>query len=200
MDEPLAAHSLNEVRYYLTATICPECGKGPRALLAPEPDPSAGQICRAVVACQNCSSRQELGFTCEYALASSGADIERINPTARPSRIIDLGQWLSLFYLLIETASRCDQPPEVRRLGYRAALCLGEALKFYGDDELPPEQAFFHEATRQAYLDHPESFARQRLRDMQSKLPKLQTMKCNINRDERTGNSARRRWWQFWRQ
>ena len=40
-----------------------------------------------------------------------------------------------------------------------------------GDDELPPESAFFTEATLSAFREHPQNFPRQLLRDLQAKLP-----------------------------
>ncbi|GAG20851.1 unnamed protein product, partial [marine sediment metagenome] len=119
-----------------------------------------------------------------------------ISPTAEPSKIIDLAQWLSLFYMLAESAAEGDSPVATRRRGYQAALCLAEALKFYGDDQLPPASAFFTPATAEVFRQHPERFARQRLRDIQAKLPALSTMAGHVDRDE---GAAKKRWWQFWR-
>jgi len=197
MGEPLRAHTINEVRYYLMVTVCQACGKGPRILDAIQPPGKSGQYARAETHCKNCQDRQDVDFICDEELTPSAPESDIISPTDEPSPTIDLGQWLSLFYLLVETAATETSPPLTRRLGFRAALCLAEGLKFFGpDDELPPESAFFTPDTLAAFRKHPEKFAKQKLRDMQAKLPSMGTMARRVARDE---ESRRRRWWQFWR-
>jgi hypothetical protein len=198
MDEPLQAHTLNEVKYYLMVTPCPACGKGPWISDATKPAEAIPADAIVDAHCKQCRHRQAFAVACEYSPPETGAGAEVINPDDEPSRIIDLGQWLSLFYMLIESAASQQDPVETRRLGFRAALCLAEALKFYGDDELPPESAFFSPERLETYRKSPENFARQKLRDMQGKLPHLDVMARNVSRDERT-QTARRKWWQFWR-
>jgi hypothetical protein len=192
--EPLRAYTLDEARYYLTVTACASCGKGPwiiDATIGPDP---AGKIAIVEARCKHCHAARKFEFICDSAVVAG--DNDQINPTEHPSRIIDLGQWLSLFYLLVESAASDSVAPTTRRKGYQAALCLAEALKFYGDDELPPPPAFFSPATAQAFRDHPEKFARQKLRDILSRLPALPLMARRVSRDQLNG---RRRWWRFWR-
>jgi hypothetical protein len=196
VDEPLQAHTLNEVRYYLMVTPCQACGKGPWEVLTPNGTAAAEPVGLARARCRHCGAEREFRFRCDAPSPTHGVEAETINPTDEPSRIVDLGEWLSLFYLLIEAAASQESKPATRREGYRAALCLAEALKFYGDDELPPASAFFSERSAAAYRQHPESFARQRLRDMQAKLPKLDAMHRRLQREDRGG---RRGWWRFWR-
>ena len=208
MDEALRAHTLNEVRYYLMATPCPACGKGPWISDATRPAGAVPEDTVIDAHCKHCRHQQSFSVRCQYpppetraaqraaSQSSAGAEAEIINPDDDPSRIVDLGQWLSLFYMLIESASSQEDPAETRRIGFRAALCLAEALKFYGDDQLPPESAFFLPERLETYRTCPENFARQKLRDMQAKLPNLAIMARNVSRDDRT---TRRRWWQFWR-
>ncbi|HUU58751.1 MAG TPA: hypothetical protein VMZ50_04350 [Phycisphaerae bacterium] len=193
--EPIRARTLNEWRYRLMVTPCPRCGKGPweTGPVNGSRPPGQEQVVRA--RCGHCGGETEFRFTCEFASPVDG-DPEVINPVDEPSRIIDLGQWLSLFYLMIESAASERSKPGTRRQGYRASLCLAEALKFYGDGELPPAPAFFAEHGAAIFREHPENFARQRLRDMQAKLPSLNVMQRRVERDEQT---AGRRWWQFWR-
>jgi len=195
-DPPLRAHTLNELRYYLMVRPCPACGKGPRELDLTKPPAAPGQVLTVRVRCNNCKRDEDVHFSYDHELPTHGAGAEIINPTEEPSRIVDLAHWLSLFYLQVESAWREDSRPEVRRAGFQAALCLAEALRFYGDDELPPASAFFTRETTAAFEEHPEKFAKQKLRDMQSKLPALPTMAQRIDRDERT---RRGRWWQFWK-
>lgn len=196
MDEPLAAHSFNEGRYYLMVTACGECGKGPWEIDSTDPAPPGAGRVTAHARCRHCERDQDFRFLCETGDPADGARGEQINPTDEPSRIIDLSQWLSLFYMLIESGASADQRTATRHTGLRAALCLAEGLKFYTDDELPDESAFFTEKSLAVFREHPEKFARQRLRDMQSKLPALPRMERSVDRDER---GQGKRWWEFWK-
>lgn len=198
MDAPLAVRTINELHYYLTVTPCDECGKGPRVVDSLEQLTPQAAARTAQTSCNHCHANKPLEFLPEFEVPAQPPQSETINPTDQPSRLIDLGQWLSLFYLLIEVAAKELQPAESRRTSFRAALCLAEALKFYsGDDELPPESAFFTDDTRSAFHHYPEKFARQKLRDMRSKLPALDLMARRVARDEES--RSRKRWWQIWR-
>ena len=196
MTLPLVAHTSNEVRYYLMVTACARCGHGPWILQQdPVVDFAAGAV-TARARCKTCSLEREFSFQCSPPPRPADAEGESINPIGEPSRIIDLGQWLSLFYLLLESASAETLPPAVRRQEYRAALCLSEALKFYEQDELPPASAFFAQASREAFHEHPENFAQQKLRDMLSRLPSLTSLAGKADRDDHARNA---RWWRFWK-
>lgn len=195
MDAPLEAHSFNEIRYFLMACPCPRCGRGPMEIEEGFlPDPAQNPM-PVPVRCKACRQGRLFQVRCEFA--PDDADPLAINPGQSPSRIIDLAQWLSLFYLLVESASAEPSRPAVRQMGYQAALCLSEALKFYGDNEVPPAGAFFGESSRQAFREHPENYARQKLRDMQSKLPAMDTMARRLHRD--TQGNRPRQGWRFWR-
>jgi len=193
MEEPLQAHTVNEAHYYLMVTACRECSKGPWVIeSSDEPQPDSTRMLRAK--CKSCQACREFRFACEHEVPASGPEAEMINPGDEPSKIIDLGQWMSLFYLMVESAANAPSRPETRRMGYRAALCLGEAMKFYADNELPPQEAFFSAGTAGVFREHPENFARAKLRNMQAKLPMLGAIAHRVAQDEK----ARRRWWQFW--
>ncbi|MBS3735341.1 MAG: hypothetical protein KGY99_10535 [Phycisphaerae bacterium] len=200
MDEPLRARTINEAAYWLRVTPCAQCGGGPllsRALSSVTP----GEPVAIDAECAHCGVRRTYTFVCDHPVGGSGPEAETINPTDAPSDIIDVGQWISLFSLLIESGhsalggATSRTAAATRLAGYRAALCLAEALKFYGDGELPPTDAFYGEQTLQSFRDHPESFTRQRLLDLRSKLPTLGTMARRIAQDRR----PRRRWWPFGR-
>ena len=193
MDEPLRAYSLNELTYYLLLTPCSACGKGPREL-ADIPPLQPGTVLCLPTRCRHCRTCDSLGAILDHAPSSQTN--QTINPTDKPSRIVDPGQWLSLFYMLIESASAETSKPATRLKGLQAALCLAEALKFYGDDELPPASAFFTSQSMETFRQHPEKFARQRLRDMQAKLPALSVMAGNVALDR---YHNQRRWWQLWK-
>lgn len=195
MDTPLAAHSFNETRYYLMATACGACGKGPWGIDPPQTPPDRDGMAVVEAHCEHCGRRHAFHFRCDSSTPAGGT-AEQINPTDQPSRIIDLAQWLSLFYMLVESAASTNDKAATRGKGFQAALCLAEALKFYGNDELPRESAFFTEKTLAVFREHPENFARQRLRDMQVKLPALPKMARQVARDRQF---ARKRWWEFWK-
>lgn len=200
----LEPHSWPEVNYYLLATPCPACGKGPMQAAAAQGESRALYN----LTCPECGRAAPIEIQCDSAeappehLPYEAPAATPINPDPQPSRIIDVGQWLSLFYLLIESASKAEDRVISRRLGYQASQCLAEALKFYGEDELPPEKALFTESSRNAFHDHPEAFARQRLRDMQAKLPSPAVMARQVERDLRAATPGSRKtagsWWKFW--
>ena len=169
MSQPLQVHSPNEVRYYLLATPCEACGTGPCVLHAVVPGRTPHEPALARATCQACRSGRILPFVSEYAPAD--ADSPCISPVDEPSSVVDLDQWLGLYYQLHDLADRQEDPHRARQVTIDAALCLAEALKFYEDDELPPESAFFTEATLSAFREHPQNFPRQLLRDLQAKLP-----------------------------
>jgi hypothetical protein len=193
--EASPAWTVNEIRCFFLVSSCQACGKGP--LIADLPSASSYQGPLTVTAaCRNCQASRDYHFVVQQALPAGPPQSELINPSDEPSRLVDLAQWLGLFYMLLASADRQEQGPMVRRVGHQAALCLAEALKFYTGDELPPASAFFHPASATAFGEHPEKFTRQRLRDMQAKLPSLSAMHDRLQKDQ---VKHRSKWWQFWR-
>lgn len=200
--QPLRAHSWAEAHWYLRVTPCQECSQGPWEV-KDEPADARGHTLRA--RCLHCDAEKEFAFDCPPSGGPpagpeqiEGLPVELINPSGAPSEIIDVGQWLSLFYHLVETATKAKDRAETRKRTFEAAQCLDEALKFYGDhEELPPPSACFTEATREAFAQHPERFARQSLRDMRSRLPDLRVMAQRVTHDAR--GQTKKRWWQLWK-
>lgn len=173
--DPLIAHSEAEVRLYLLAARCKACGRGP--LTAPPPDgqPLDSTALLSVDAhCEACAARVALSFRLPArASAGSPPSPNVINPGDEPSRIIDVGQWIVLFRVFLESAKSEPEKAQARALGLKAAQCLDEAVKFYDDPEndLPPPEAFFADASRDRLRDSPEQFSRQRLIELRAKLP-----------------------------
>jgi hypothetical protein len=195
MKSPLEAHSWAEINYYLLVSPCAACGKGP--WLAEPAAADAPNSVAATATCKACGNIETFRFS---MLASAGQvpGGESINPTDEPSRIIDVGQWLGLFHMLAEQAGKAAHKADTRRMGFQAAQCLAEALKFYTDDELPPPSAVYTEPTRAALHEYPARFARQRLRDLQAKLPALHMMSGRLAAEQETPLTPRRSWWKFW--
>ncbi|MGB2823668.1 MAG: hypothetical protein WBF17_21990, partial [Phycisphaerae bacterium] len=178
MDEPLRAHTSNELHFFLMVTPCAHCGRGP---LVPEgidlpaaggegdPDPLREATIRTH--CKRCGFEADFRFRWEHDVPADADGPGCVNPSRQPSRIVDLGQWVSLYHMFSESAASADSPVDARRSARQASLCLSEALKFYRDEELPPESALFREASAAAFRENPANFARTRLRDLQAMLP-----------------------------
>jgi hypothetical protein len=196
-DSPLPVHSLAEAHLYLGVTSCPDCTGG--ALKATESD-RHDDLLVVQVQCVACRAVRTLHFELiegQWPIGDA-ADSGRINPSPEPSRIIDVAQWLTLFQVILQAAGKSPDREAARRLGYEAAQCLEESLKFYSlDSEEPPAEAFFSDSTRHRYSEHPEHFQRSRLISLRHRLPTLRHMERQI--DGAAGASGARPWWQFWR-
>jgi len=136
-------------------------------------DPAAGITVSVVATCASCQIVTQLKFRFSEAPQAVPADqAPVVNSTMEPSRMLDLAQWLTLFRMMTETAGKEKNKIAARRLSLEAAQCLDEALKFYdADNDLPTQDAFFHDGSRERFRDHPEQFSRQRLLHLRSKLP-----------------------------
>jgi len=128
-------------------------------------------------ACKGCGAQAALTFELPAeelatAIEASPDAVVRVNRTGEPSRIIDVSGWVTLFSVVAEGAGRTADKAEARRLGYEAAQCLDEALRFYEpENDLPPESAFFSEASLHRHREHPQQLARTRLINLRAKLP-----------------------------
>jgi hypothetical protein len=199
MDEALLAHTPNEMEYYLRVTACAHCG-GP--LVPQEPEPAGqgasadGVAGRATVRvrCRKCHRGRTYRFAWQFDTSARPDAHDCINPSDQPSRIVDLVQWMGLYYQFSEAADGAASPAEARRDARRAALCLEEALKFHAGEEQPPETALFCEASLTAYRDSPANYARSRLQELQARLPAA----ARPEADEPPGDQNRS-WWRFWK-
>lgn len=194
--QPLRAHSPAEATLYLKVTACPHCSRGPWEVIE-APAVSAGGDQQLNARCQACGYEQPFQFQCPPGQNQS--DPEIINPSARPSQIIDVGQWISLFHFLVGSAAQAASPAQTRQVAFQAAQCLDEALKFYVEDnDLPPASGFFTPASQKAFHEHPENFARQKLRDLRGRLPSLPTMVGRLLLDQKAPAPKPPRW-KFWK-
>jgi hypothetical protein len=126
------------------------------------------------VECGACHAREVVSFVVAGDVADESpiAPVS-INSTDRPSRLLDVGQWIVLARSFLERADRMKDKSEVRLLRLSAAACLTEAIKFHDDAEndLPPANALFHDLSRSRFHEAPEQFSRQRLLGLLSRLP-----------------------------
>lgn len=104
----------------------------------------------------------------------SGGGGAPLNTSDEPSRLIDVGQWVTLFRLLMEDADADTDKVRSRNSRIQAGQCLTEALKFYDEpeNELPPPEAFFSEESRRRFADAPQTFSRSRLIELIARLPR----------------------------
>jgi len=198
--QPLPAYSQVERHFYLMVRRCGRCNSGPFEFVGSEArQEGQWQVDDWEIRCRACKQQEHVLFDQAALLVDPAADDKSllvVNPGREPSRLLDLTQWMALFVRIMQAASSQTDRVESRRLGYEGALCLDEALKFYEpDNDLPPAEAFFSEQTLNSFREHPEHFSRQRLMQMQEKLPPLHRMRSALGQHN-TGEK-RGRWQRF---
>ncbi|MEK6676389.1 MAG: hypothetical protein AABZ47_12135 [Planctomycetota bacterium] len=195
-DESLPAHSLAEAHLYLLARPCGSCGQGPvrgeRTVSKKQDTTCGGSTVEIHGFCATCGTEIVVCFRLSEEMTKS-VDTQPavVNPTVEQSRILDLADWLTLFRMITEAASRETNRIQARQLGIEAALCLEEGLKFFEDEDndLPSAKAFFSESSLHRFRQNPEQFSKQRLLELRSKLPTMAAMRSALERPER------RSWW-----
>jgi len=193
----LVAHSLAETYLFLMVRTCCACGRGPLRGDDAKRISAEGRelVLSMAVRCEACSATEELRFQLPFGtgVTPDGAPA-CVNPTQHCSRIIDVAQWITLFRTITEAASRETDKAQARHLGLEAAQCLEEALKFYDDEanDLPGPDAFFHDSSRERFRAVPESFSRQRLLHLRSKLPSTEVMRQALSP---TLKPKKKSWW-----
>lgn len=181
MDE-LIAHSLNEAYLYLMVTHCASCGDGPLhgegGEIVDSDDKNQNQVKVAVkAACRSCFDIQIYNFVISAEHTQIDADQpNRISSTTKPSHVIDVSSWITLYQMLCESANRESNKTKARNFRIEAGYCLEEALKFYVEgNDLPPDAAFFLESSRERLKNNPEQFSRSRLINLHAALPSPST-------------------------
>jgi len=170
----LDARSIAEILLYLKVTGCDRCGKArPFDAAAVQAAEVPGNV-TVGVQCTACGVSVDLPFHVRDSIGPAPDGYPpAINTTEKSSRLIDLGQWITLAHLLMEEARSIKAKDRIRFLSLQAGLCYDEALKFYDDpdNELPPSEAFFTDASRMRFKSSPQQFARSRLIGERAKLP-----------------------------
>jgi len=193
--QAVQVHSVAEAYLYLLVTPCQSCGSGPlkqRGDLTKTSSVAGGWS--LATACSACGVEGSIPFAIEPPPTREQARSDQINPTSARSGAIDLLGWLTLFQTILAESQRQEDKQAARQLAYEAAQCLDEALKFYdADNELPIEDAFFSEASRRRFHDHPQRFSRSTWRQRRLMLPDTKVAA------RLAGAKPRPPWWQFWR-
>ncbi len=198
----LPAYSIVERHFYLMVLQCESCGKGPFEFVSKERGPDE-KVDIWYVRCKNCNQGKRLLFDRTSLLIEKEEftkdELLAVNPSKSPSRLIDVGQWLAIFYAIISAASQEGDRKEVQRLGYEATLALEEAIKFYqSDNDLPPENSIWTESSQKRFREHPEMFERHRILAMRDKLPTLKVIKNSIEAGGKEKSQRKERWWKRW--
>jgi hypothetical protein len=187
---------LLEAYYYLMLQRC-SCG-GPLEAGEARREFEEGVPCRRIMTvCRDCRARRDLVFdvsSCDRH--EEPAEAARPIADPRPSQVIDVSQWLALFHAILKAANEASDRAATRRLGFEAAQCLDEALKFYEpDQDMPPRSAFLSDESFERSRQQPAGFARSRLMEYRDRLPATGTMRARIGRDAR---SPRGGGWRRW--
>ena len=195
---PLAARTIIEPYYFLMVQRCESCGKGPLEACDAQREFHEGVPCRRITAiCRACREKSKFLFDVSSCPQEDDSAIDALGPIggSAPSGIVDVAQWLTLFHTIIRAADHSKDKTEARRLGFEAAQCLEEALKFYAPGaELPDEDAFLSRRSYELSRSQPEQFARSRLIGHRDKLPSLDLMRRRL-RDSTQPKSRRKPWW-----
>ena len=194
-EQLLHANSLVEAYLYLKVRPCRICGNGTLEPQQPRVDQDQSAV-RIVAACDECGGADEFHFETSAALTRGDPLSEPydINASPRPSKLIDVAQWLTLYELLLDSAGKTPDRQEARWLQHRAGQCLDEALKFYEiGEELPSSEAFFSEETRRRFHSHPQQFARSKWLERRLRLPETISPADAVQPATKC-----RKWWKFW--
>jgi hypothetical protein len=193
--EALAANSIVEAYLCVLIRPCTVCQHG--ACEPSLPQRLDSEWVRIVGACQNCGANSAYDFLSGEPLRDIDpiSDVQPLNSSGRPSRILDVGQWLTLAELMLRQADGSPDAQERLWRRHRAAECMDEALRLYPPGaELPGDQPSLTDSTRGALRDRPEKFLRERILARRAELPTLEAYQ-RVGREQ---NGRRRPWWKFW--
>ncbi|MEK6798937.1 MAG: hypothetical protein AABZ12_08245 [Planctomycetota bacterium] len=173
---PLPARGLAEAYLYVVVTPCPACRRGfTRPCGGFDVQYQTTWSANLRVVCDDCGAEAAIAFTLGMEPAPFDVeDIRSVGNGESPSRIIDVGQWLTLHSLFAAQSEAEHNASRKRRLNLLANLCVAEALLFYDDpgNDLPPSGALFTDASRERFRSFPQYFSQARLRSLQERLPR----------------------------
>lgn len=198
MDEPLRVHSPKELKFLLEVTPCARCGRGLMVgRLTDKLAPDSQGIVTLRARCSNCHAQRT--FHIQFVKVSDN----------QPSEVVDLAQWVGLYHLYADEMDKADSPTDTRRTARLAAQCLAEALKFYAQEEMPPESAFRKAESVAAFRNNPANFARTHLRGLEAMLPAVGRTAFDGDETDRDSDkepgkgsdnetAASKAWWKIW--
>ena len=199
-------HSVQEEYFYLMVHHC-ACG-GPWLTESQQVEENpAHPHHRVETHCFKCQARRTFLFTLD-AVVGSKEPIRQVNPTAAPSRALDVAEWLDLAKFYLGRIERLKEAVAKAQSLLDARQCVEEAMKFYGPgDDPPPPTAFWSDASRKKAADQPDKFRRATLAAMLEKFPPLERLRDADKMEQREFEKGLRalarervgKWWHFWR-
>jgi hypothetical protein len=205
-DETVHVHSVQEEYFYMMVHRC-ACGGawlGQEQKVETNGPPLRHRI---EAACSGCKTNRTFRFELAAPPNPAGA-VREINPTAEPSRALDVAEWVDLAFFYMGRIPRLTQPLDRAQSLLDARQCLEEALKLYPPDaEAPPADALWSDASRAKVAARPAAYRRSALQGMLAKLPPMDRLRMADKMEQKEFNKAvkalaRHRtgpWWQFWK-
>jgi len=206
-DDPVHVHGIQEEYFYLMVHRC-VCG-GAWQTDAQEVEEDESCVLHEMAAtCFTCGARRTFRFRLD-AHRGSGGPIRQVNPTADPSRALDVAEWMDLAKFYLGRIERLTEPVQKAQSLLDARQCLEEALKFYGPrDDAPPASALWSDGSRRKAAGQAETFRRATIEAMLDRLPPLDRLRQADSLDQKTferGVKERakarggRKWWHVWK-
>ena len=198
-------HSVQEAYFFMMVHRC-ECGGAWMGHLEKAEGSGPGLRQRVEAACFKCKSRRSFEFIFDTPPSPTEA-IRQINPTADPSRALDVAEWMDLAQFYLGRIKRLKKPLDRAQSLLDARQCIEEALKFYqADSEDPPAEALWSDAGRAKVAANPQAYRRSSLQAMLEKIPPMERLReadAMEQKDFKRGlkELAKKRvpWWKFWR-
>lgn len=203
--EAVRVHSVQEEYFFLMLHPC-SCG-GPWRHDPTAAEPIAGEVHKIDVACHLCKQTRSLVFQLPPA-GGGKAPVRQVNPTAEPSKAIDVAEWLDLAQFYLGRIGRLKDGAERSQSLLDARQCLEEALKFYGPgDDGPPPSALWSETSRRKAVASAAAFRRAKLEEMIARMPPLEKLRAADTPTQKEFQKglrtrARQRFWnrlKFWK-
>jgi hypothetical protein len=206
-DDAVHVHSVQEEYFYMMVNRC-ICG-GPWLTDSQQVGESEGRVVHRLAArCYKCKAERTFHFHLD-ARAGPKDPVRQVNPTAEPSRALDVAEWIDLAEFYLGRIERLQAPAEKAQSLLDARQCLEEALKFYGpEDETPPAAALRSEESRRKASRQAAAFRRSTLLEMLERIPSVERLrKADAIEQKEFEKAVRRRakervgreWWEFWK-
>ncbi len=177
--QTLNAKDLWDIASYIELTTCDVCQQGPLYPSIPLPDkiPAESSSLKFELSCSLCGCDQMIEFTVPSGSAEVSGQNQPKQTYDKPSTIVDLAGWLTLFRIFMDRSDQAVNSAIARTLALHARKCLDEGLMFFfANDDTPPPEAFFSQQSLTRFQAQPQHYSRQRIINLRSPLPKQSSL------------------------
>ena len=206
-DDLVHVHSVQEEYFYLMVHPC-ACG-GAWQSESQEVEEDESRVRHEVAAtCSRCGTGRTFRFQLDTHRGPKGP-IREVNPTADPSRALDVVEWMNLAEFYLGRIGRLTESVQKAQSLLDGRQCLEEALKCYGpEDDAPPASAVWSEAGRRKLAERADTFRRTTIEAMLDRLPPMHRLRQADSLDQKAFEKAvkerakarvGRKWWQVWK-